>query len=152
MHRVTFLTGTFILSLLASEGRTALMEDSPSPKSNINEEKTEIPFAPSPQEEKKEMPLVPPLKDLTPHPSKLEDLTPPPRVHHKKAEPKRHRKSATGSGSLPYIPPLVERMQTLCHARQPDEQDYEAISKACEALGCSGTNAALTCYLKRNGF
>ncbi len=39
MYRITFLTGTFILGLMATEKANATMEVSPSPKPAVREER-----------------------------------------------------------------------------------------------------------------
>ncbi len=134
MYRITFLTGTFILGLMATEKANATMEVSPSPKPAVREER--------------EMSLESPLEEVVPNPPVL-DITPSPEVHHQKAKTKHHRKTAGSRKSLPYLPTLEEQMKLLCQKRGPKDLKIEAVTNVCKALGCSNEHPHHSCDLKK---
>lgn len=139
MRRITFLTGTFILGLMATEKANAMMEVAPSSKPAVREER--------------KMPLVtPPQEEITPNPKvfqELEGFTPPPETHQKKASTKHHRPTAGSPKPLPYLPTLEEQMKHLCQKRGSKDLEIAAMTSACEALGCSNESPSRPCDLTK---
>jgi hypothetical protein len=144
MRCITFLTGIFILGLMTTEKANTMMEIAPSSKPAAKEER-EMPLVTPPQEE---MPLESPLEEALPTPTVL-NIIPSPEVYHQKAKTKHHRKTAGSRKPLPYLPTLEEQMKLLCQKRSPKDLKIEAMTTACEALGCSSEYPHQPCDLKK---